>query len=136
MRRVLSTGLRASYTSSARALAEPAAATSTAQLVINFCTPHAPVHNKKVVDQVILPGAAGAFGITHGHSPIISQLEPGVVTVIHVGVSRLFIFSLAGHLARFLPIQRILASNFRIACNESSLVDSAFGASYVLVLVS
>ena len=88
MHRVLSTGLkRASYTTSARVLAEAAPASSAAQLVINFCTPHAAIHNKKVVDQVILPGAAGAFGVTHGHSPIISQLEPGVVTVIHVGVS-------------------------------------------------
>lgn len=87
MRKVLSAGLqRAAYTSSARACAEPAAASS-AQLVINFCTPHAPIHNKKVVDQVILPGAAGVYGITQGHSPLISQLEPGVVTVIHVGVS-------------------------------------------------
>lgn len=89
MRRVLSTGVkRACYSSSARAMAEPAAATNAAaQLTINFSTPHAPVHKGKVVDQVVLPGAAGAFAVTHGHAPIISQLEAGVVTVIHVGVS-------------------------------------------------
>jgi F0F1-type ATP synthase epsilon subunit len=68
-------------------MAEPAAATASAQLTINFVTPHAPVYKGKVVDQVVLPGAAGVFAVTHGHSPIISQLEPGVVTVIHVGVS-------------------------------------------------
>lgn len=85
MRRVFSSSVqKAAYSSSARALAEPAAAAS-AQMIINFNTPHASVHNKKAVEQVILPGAAGVYGITHGHSPIISQLEPGVVTVIHVG---------------------------------------------------
>lgn len=87
MRRVLSSGVqKAAYTSSARALAEPAAAGG-AQLIINFNTPHAPVLNKKAVEQVVLPGAAGVYAVTHGHSPIISQLEPGVVSVYHIGVS-------------------------------------------------
>jgi hypothetical protein len=129
MRRVLTTGLRASYTSSARALAEPAAATSSAQLVINFCTPHAPVHNKKVVDQVILPGAAGAFGITHGHSPIISQLEPGVVTVIHVGVSHIFILCCGTFRAtRLQPALRTdFGNSLRVAiCGNSHIYNSQY----------
>jgi F-type H+-transporting ATPase subunit delta len=86
MRKVLFTGLqKASYSSSARVMAEAAAATNS-QLVLNFCTPHAAVFNKKVIDQVILPGSAGVYGITQGHAPIISQLDAGVVTVMHVGV--------------------------------------------------
>ena len=102
MRRVLSTGLKtASYSSSARALAEPASASSV-QFVINFCTPHAPIYNKKVVESVVLPGAAGAYGVTHGHSPIISQLEPGVVTVIHIGVSVVLDLQLQGYFENFI----------------------------------
>ena len=57
------------------------------QLVLNFTTPHTPIYNKKVVDTVILPGSAGEYGITANHSPIISELRPGVVTVVHQGVS-------------------------------------------------
>ena len=81
------------YSSSAKALlAEPAAAaasSSSNELVLNLCTPHEPIHHKKVVEQVVLPGAAGEYGVTAGHAPIISQLQPGVVKVHHVGVSKL-----------------------------------------------
>jgi len=68
-----------------RTFAAEAAATSSS-LVINFTTPHAPVFSDKVVDKVILPGEDGDYGVTAGHSPIISQLKPGVVTVIHTNV--------------------------------------------------
>ncbi len=73
------------YSSSAAVYAEAAAQAST-KLTLNFTTPHAPIYTKKEVDQVVLPGAAGEYGITAGHSPIISELKPGVVSVIHVGV--------------------------------------------------
>ena len=73
-----------SRTSNAR-MAEAATAT-TSEFIINFVTPHQPIFNKKIVESVILPGAAGEYGVSFGHSPIISQLEPGVVTVFHVGV--------------------------------------------------
>lgn len=35
------------------------------------------------MDKVLLPGESGEYGVTVGHSPVISQLKPGVVTVIH-----------------------------------------------------
>eukprot|EP01035_Chromulina_nebulosa_P019377 gene19377-25244_t len=54
------------------------------QLVLNFTTPHAPIYSKKIVDKVIVPGEAGDYGITALHSPIISQLAPGVVTIINL----------------------------------------------------
>ena len=91
MRRVISTGVKRAYSSSSRVMAESAAAATGAQMKVNFCTPHAAVYKDKAVEQVVLPGAAGVFGVTMGHSPIISQLEPGVVTVIHVGVGFYFI---------------------------------------------
>ena len=83
-----------SFTRSPTAWMAEATATSTSSsdFIINFVTPHAPIFNKKAVESVILPGAAGEYGVSFGHSPIISQLEPGVVTVIHVGVRGYLIF--------------------------------------------
>lgn len=77
-----------------RGFAAPAAATAAAQLVLNFTTPHAPVYAKKTVEVVSIPGAAGEYGVTAGHSPIISELKPGVVTVVHTGVRAVFDFTL------------------------------------------
>jgi F0F1-type ATP synthase epsilon subunit len=69
-----------------RSFAAPAeAAGSSSQLTLNFSTPHTPIHVKKTVSQVILPGGNGEYGVTAGHSPIISELKPGIVTVIHTG---------------------------------------------------
>lgn len=73
-----------------RGFAAPAAAadvSAAAQLVLNFTTPHAPVYTKKAVESVTLPGSSGEYGITANHSPIISELKPGVVTVNLGGVS-------------------------------------------------
>ncbi|CAN0122685.1 unnamed protein product, partial [Ectocarpus fasciculatus] len=33
--------------------------------------------------QVIIPGSAGEYGVTAGHSPIVAELKPGVVQVVH-----------------------------------------------------
>ena len=44
--------------------------------------------------KVILPGEDGEFGVTAGHSPMISQLQPGLVTVVHTsGESEKFFVS-------------------------------------------
>jgi F-type H+-transporting ATPase subunit epsilon len=44
------------------------------------------------VDQVDLPGAAGDFGVLAGHSPFLSTLRPGVITVKAGGnVTRIFV---------------------------------------------
>lgn len=64
-----------------------AEAPAAGQLTLNFTTPATALHVKKVVDKVIIPGAAGEYGVTAGHSPIISELKAGVVQVVHVGVS-------------------------------------------------
>lgn len=37
--------------------------------------------------QVIIPGSAGEYGVTAGHSPIVAELKPGVVQVLHEPVS-------------------------------------------------
>lgn len=68
-----------------RAFSEGAAAPTVMKL--NFCTPHSAVYAGKDVDKVTLPGELGEYGVTVGHSPIISQLRPGVVHITHIGVS-------------------------------------------------
>jgi F0F1-type ATP synthase epsilon subunit len=80
--------VKRAYSLTAKRLAEPVASSNTS-LIINFCTPHAPVYNKKVVNMVILPGESGEYGVTVGHSPLISLLKPGVVSVIHTGVTKI-----------------------------------------------
>ena len=83
MNRLVSFGRR-SFTTGIAKFAEAKPNTSAAtSLVLNFVTPHQPIYTKKNIDKVILPGEAGEYGVTMNHSPVISQLKPGVVTVIH-----------------------------------------------------
>jgi len=74
------------YSSTARRFAEAASSAPATALVLNFVTPHAPIMNKKTIASVTIPGEAGEYGVTVGHSPIISQLQPGIVTITHTGV--------------------------------------------------
>lgn len=32
---------------------------------------------------MIIPGSEGEYGVTVGHSPIVSELKPGVLQVLH-----------------------------------------------------
>lgn len=80
------------YSSTARRLAESASSAPATALTLNFCTPHAPIISNKTVSMVMIPGEAGEYGVTVGHSPIISQLQPGIVTVIHTGVRFFFLY--------------------------------------------
>jgi len=73
-----------------RAFSDAAAPTA---MVLNFCTPHNSLYVGKEVEKVTLPGEGGEYGITMNHSPIISQLKPGVVQIIHTGVSKYTYFN-------------------------------------------
>ncbi len=48
------------------------------------------------VDQVVVPGADGYFTVLKGHSPFMSSLKPGVVTVTKSGGEALRIFVRGG----------------------------------------
>lgn len=37
------------------------------------------------VDMVVVPGSAGDFGVLPGHSPLVSQVRPGVVHIFKGG---------------------------------------------------
>ena len=41
------------------------------------------------VNSIKVPGIEGEFGVTAGHVPIIAQLKPGVVSIIHDAVINL-----------------------------------------------
>jgi F-type H+-transporting ATPase subunit delta len=45
---------------------------------VNFYTPHGVVAQTKL-EQVLLPGVEGYFGVKANHVPIIAQLKPGLV---------------------------------------------------------
>mmetsp|Transcript_15875 Transcript_15875/g.31884 ORF Transcript_15875/g.31884 Transcript_15875/m.31884 type:complete len:184 (+) Transcript_15875:28-579(+) len=51
------------------------------KLTLNLMAPHEAVFVAKEVDQVIVPGADGIFGVLPGHVPTISELKPGLVEV-------------------------------------------------------
>lgn len=78
------------YSSTARRFAEAASSAPATALTLNFVTPHAPIISNKAVSSVTIPGEAGEYGVTVGHSPIISQLQPGIVTITHTGVNNFF----------------------------------------------
>ncbi|GMH66092.1 hypothetical protein TrRE_jg9479 [Triparma retinervis] len=60
-----------------------AAAADSGNLVINFNLPHETIYDGKEVAQVIVPGVAGEYGVTAGHSAIVSQMKAGVLQIIH-----------------------------------------------------
>ena len=48
------------------------------------------------VDMIVVPGAAGDFGVLAGHSPLISSLRPGVIEIHDGGDVRERIFVAGG----------------------------------------
>jgi len=62
--------------------AEPAAATG---MMLNFNLPHETIYADAKVEQVIVPGAAGEYGVTADHVPLVAQLKPGVLQIMHEG---------------------------------------------------
>jgi hypothetical protein len=84
---IISNISKCAYSSSRNVSAEASAVSSNQQMILNFCSPDTTIFTKKAVSSVILPGEAGEYGVTLGHSPIIAQLKPGVVTVLPLSVS-------------------------------------------------
>merc|ERR1719181_2302311 len=54
---------------------------TTETLTLNFSMPHGSISHDRQVNLVQLPGVTGEFGVTAGHTPICSQLVPGVVQI-------------------------------------------------------
>jgi ATP synthase, Delta/Epsilon chain, beta-sandwich domain len=94
MRRAIFNSSRRAYSASCRAsFAEELDGPK--HLTVNFCTPHESIFVKRQVERVTVPGEGGDVGMTFGHSPIICQLKPGILTFSNVDVSCLFLHKTA-----------------------------------------
>lgn len=82
LRSVARTALRRSFHTSPAVFAEEASDAVT-KVHLNFNCPHAPIHDGVEVDLVVIPGVAGEYGVTAGHTPVVSELKPGVVQIFH-----------------------------------------------------
>lgn len=60
---------------------------SASGMSLNFNLPSETIYQGAKVDQVIVPGAAGEYGITADHVPVVAQLKPGVLQILHEGSS-------------------------------------------------
>uniref|UniRef100_A0A7S1UY04 ATP synthase F1 complex delta/epsilon subunit N-terminal domain-containing protein n=1 Tax=Grammatophora oceanica TaxID=210454 RepID=A0A7S1UY04_9STRA len=67
----------------ARAFSSEAAAPASGKMTLNFSLPDETVYAGAEVDQVIVPGEAGEYGITANHVPIVSELKAGVLQILH-----------------------------------------------------
>lgn len=56
-------------------------------MTLNFSLPHETLYNGAKVSQVIVPGAAGEYGITADHVPVVAQMKAGILQILHEGVS-------------------------------------------------
>lgn len=54
-------------------------------MTLNFNLPHETIYSNAKVSSVIIPGAAGEYGVTAQHVPVVAQLKPGVLQINHSG---------------------------------------------------
>jgi F-type H+-transporting ATPase subunit delta len=50
---------------------------------LNFALPHDTIYKGIEVESVVIPGESGEYGVTVNHVPIVSQLKPGVLQIVH-----------------------------------------------------
>ena len=55
-----------------------------AKLTVEIVTPEKRVLSVQA-DEAIVPGAQGLFGVRPGHTPFLSVMEPGVLTLVEAG---------------------------------------------------
>mmetsp|Transcript_12240 Transcript_12240/g.25930 ORF Transcript_12240/g.25930 Transcript_12240/m.25930 type:complete len:171 (-) Transcript_12240:1492-2004(-) len=51
-------------------------------VTLNFSVPYDSIYNGASVEQVIIPGTEGEYGVTANHVPYVSQMKPGILTVM------------------------------------------------------
>ena len=77
-RHILSLISRQAY--KARFMSDAAVASS---VKLSFTLPHEKIYDGVSVHSVIIPGAAGEYGVTANHVPYVAQLKPGVFQIFH-----------------------------------------------------
>jgi F-type H+-transporting ATPase subunit epsilon len=45
-------------------------------IILDIVTPERPIVHERV-DEIVMPGADGQFGVLPGHAPLLAQLRPG-----------------------------------------------------------
>mmetsp|Transcript_4520 Transcript_4520/g.6694 ORF Transcript_4520/g.6694 Transcript_4520/m.6694 type:complete len:165 (-) Transcript_4520:285-779(-) len=58
-------------------------AVSSGKMTLNFNLPHETIYSGVEVDSVIVPGGGGEYGVTADHVPLVAQLKPGVLQILH-----------------------------------------------------
>ena len=92
MQRVLRRAAAAPFARRAMSTAEE----SSGAMTLNFNLPHETIYSGAKVSQVIVPGAAGEYGVTADHVPVVAQLKPGVLQILHDGSSEAEKYFVAG----------------------------------------
>jgi len=67
-----------------------------AGMTLNFNLPHETIYAGAKVTQVIVPGVAGEYGVTAEHVPLVAQLKPGVLQILHEGTAEAEKYFVAG----------------------------------------
>lgn len=91
---------------------------STAGMTLNFNLPHETIYSGAKVEQVIVPGAAGEYGVTANHVPLVAQLKPGVLQILHAGSNEPEKYFVAGGFSITHP-----NSTTDISCPEAVKLD-------------
>lgn len=65
-------------------------------MTLNFNLPHETIYANAKVDQVIVPGSAGEYGVTADHVALVAQLKPGVLQIMHQGSAEAEKYFVAG----------------------------------------
>ena len=78
---------RASSSILRRSLSSAAPESASAGMTLNFNLPSETIYSGASVEQVIVPGAAGEYGVTADHVPVVAQLQPRVLQILHSGTS-------------------------------------------------
>ena len=99
-----------------RALSTEAAAGS---MTLNFSLPHETIYSDAAVAQVIVPGAAGEFGVTADHVPLVAQLKPGVLQILHEGSNEAEKYFVVGGWSITHPGSKTVSS-YHVLCAHSS----------------
>lgn len=67
----------------ARAMSTEAVPEVATSVKLNFSLPHETIYSGASVYRVIIPGVEGDYGVGANHEPIVAQLKPGVLQIIH-----------------------------------------------------
>jgi F0F1-type ATP synthase epsilon subunit len=65
----------------ARFMSAEAAIAPASSVKLNFSLPHEKIYDEVYVHSVIIPGAAGEYGVTANHVQYVAQLKPGVFQI-------------------------------------------------------